>query len=247
MSHPFLSQELAFYLTPPAPCPYMPGREERKAFTPLNLGTNNPEAVHHLLARNGFRRSQMVSYRPACPNCSACVSVRIPVKDFVYNKRWRRVLARNRDLQRDPARARATQERFALFKTYVGQRHADGGMAAMSFSDFRAMIEATPILTVMIDYYQPREDGDERLIASALTDVLGDGLSLVYSFFDPHAQDRSLGSYVILDHIAIAAQAGLDYVYLGYWVAGSEKMAYKRDFTPLEALVGAEWVRYDPE
>ncbi len=243
MTHPFLQKQLRFFLTAPAPCPYLPGREERKVFT--HLQGPDSEALNDVLTQAGFRRSQTIAYRPACEGCDACQSARIRVTDFVPSASMRRTLARNRDLVAEPVAAVTTREHYALLQRYLDSRHKDGGMADMSFFDTVAMIEETSVNTHMVEYRLPGENNTPgQLLAVALVDGLSDGLSLVYSFFDTDAahKRRSLGSYIILQHIEAARTRHLPYVYLGYWVPGSDKMAYKARFKPLEILQKhADW------
>ncbi|WBU59533.1 arginyltransferase [Paracoccus albus] len=237
-----------FYVTAPQPCPYLHGRAERKLFTALHAG--NAQELNNALSRQGFRRSQNVLYRPSCESCVACMSARIRVADFIPSRTQRRIARRNNDLKRLPTSAWATEEQFELFRRYLDQRHADGGMADMDIFEFAAMIEETSVMTRVIEYRgtipAPNDAGDrdrtaDDLAAVCLTDVLDDGLSLVYSFFDPRLSARSLGTYIILDHIALARESGLPYVYLGYWVPGSRKMDYKSRFAALEIYKGGVW------
>ncbi len=185
----------------------------------------------------------MIAYRPACDGCSACVSVRIVVNDFEPSRGQKRILKRNTDLVRTEVPAEATREQFALLRTYLDARHSGGGMSDMGLFDYVAMVEETPVNTHIVEY-RMRGDGDQgQLKACALTDVLRDGVSMVYSFFHPGEDTRSLGSHMILDHIESARSRGLPYVYLGYWIQGSEKMDYKSKFRPLEALGAEGWAR----
>lgn len=233
-----------FYLTSPAPCPYLPGRAERKVFTHL-IGLRAP-ALNDTLTQSGFRRSQTIAYRPACEQCRACVSVRVKVAGFSLSRGHRRALRRNADLVVESRPARATQEQYALFRRYVGARHADGGMADMSMIDYQMMVEDSHVDTRLIEYrLGPEAPGGDagRLVACCLTDRLGDGLSMVYSFYEPDFEERSLGSFMILDHMARAQGFGLPHLYLGYWVEGSRKMAYKARFLPQERLGQEGWVR----
>lgn len=227
-----------FYVTAPQPCPYLHGRAERKLFTALT-GDNAVE-LNNTLSRQGFRRSQNVLYRPSCDTCVACMSARIRVADFQPSRGQVRVARRNHDLRRATTSAWATEEQFALFRRYLDLRHADGGMADMDVLEFAAMIEETPIRTRVIEYRVP-DAGTTRLAAVCLTDILDDGLSLVYSFYDPAEGRRSLGTHVILDHVELARRAGLPYVYLGYWVPGSRKMEYKAKFAALDIYKGGIW------
>jgi len=234
-----------FYVTAPQPCPYLEGRLERKLFTALQ-GEQAVE-LNDALSKQGFRRSQNVLYRPSCTECSACFSARIRVADFVPTKSQRRADRRNAHLLRRTRAPWATEEQYELFRTYLDDRHADGGMADMDVFEFAAMIEETPIKSRVIEYSTPPEErgGPRKLTAVCLTDVLDDGLSMVYSFFDPELAHDSLGTYVILDHVRLAIEAGLPYVYLGYWVPGSPKMDYKARFTALEIYAGGEWIELD--
>ncbi|MFN3259586.1 MAG: arginyltransferase [Pikeienuella sp.] len=225
-----------FFLTANQPCPYLPGRQERKLFTTLRGA--DARRMNDTLSLRGFRRSQSVAYRPACSECGACLSVRIPVASFEPSRSQRRVLKANRTVERRTCAPWATEEQYELFRAYLGSRHADGGMAEMDICEFAAMIEETTVRTRVIEYHDAEAGG---LIAACLTDVMADGLSMVYSFFRPDLASRSLGVHMILDHVAIARQAGLPYLYLGYWVPGSRKMDYKAKFTPFEYFRGGAW------
>ena len=224
-----------FFLTPGGPCPYLPGRIERKVFA--RLGGNLAQPLSEALTHSGFRRSQSIAYRPACESCSACVSVRIKADQFTASRNQKRILKRSDDLVRAEVQAEATREQFALLRTYLDSRHPGGGMSDMRLFDYVAMVEETPVDTRIIEYRAP----GGALLACALTDRLKDGLSMVYSFFHPGEEARSLGTYMILDHVRAAREAGLPYVYLGYWVRGSQKMDYKVRFAPLEALGQNGW------
>ncbi|WP_395821347.1 arginyltransferase [Devosia sp.] len=231
------------FLTAAMPCPYLPGRQERKLFT--HLTGRRATTLHHLLSDNGFRRSQNLIYRPACDGCAACQSVRIVAGEFEVSPRYRRVLKANSDISVEVCPPRATAEQFALFKRYLEARHAGGGMTQMSFVDYEYMVEDTPVQTILVEYRINSLPG-RPLVALALTDVMPDGLSMVYSFFDPALKARGLGNLLILDHISQVKLAGLSYVYLGYWVKDSPKMAYKGRFHPLEVQRGPlGWRRLD--
>ena len=236
-----------FYVTSPAPCPYLPGREERKVFA--ELGGANAETMHDALSRIGFRRSQTVAYRPSCANCQACLSVRVVAAEFQPSTTQRRLVRRNADLVSAECRPWATPEQFELLQRYLAARHPGGGMAAMDEMDFADMVEHTPIDTMMVEYREPGTDGTPgKLVGVCLTDRQGDGLSMIYSFYEPdHAGRAGLGNYIILDHIARAHAAGLPYVYLGYWVEGSARMQYKIRYRPLERLGPDGWVRFSAQ
>ena len=228
-----------FYVTAPQPCPYLDGRMERKLFT--SLQGEYAEKLNDALSKQGFRRSQNVLYRPSCSECSACFSARIRVADFAPSKSQRRTLRRNAGMEREATSPWATEEQYALFRAYLDSRHSEGGMADMDIFEFAAMIEETPIRSRVIEYARADAEGEKQLTAVCLTDVLDDGLSMVYSFYDPDRAGDSLGTYVILDHIRIAREAGLPYVYLGYWVPGSPKMGYKANFAALEVYSDGRW------
>lgn len=237
-----------FYLTAPSPCPYLPGHEERKVFTHL-VGDRAP-ALNDALTQGGFRRSQNIAYRPACEGCRACVSVRVVAGEFALKRSWARIRKANSDIIGNEVAPSPTSEQYSLFRRYLDARHPDGGMADMSVLDYAMMVEDTHVATTMIEYRFRGPDtaingrGQGPLIATALTDVLGDGLSMVYSFFDPSYADRSLGTFMILEHIMRARKLGLPYVYLGYWVSGSTKMDYKAKFQPQERLGPRGWERF---
>lgn len=240
MTQHFPTRQLRFFLTAPAPCPYLPDRLERKVFAHLPL--SDGATVNDSLTQVGFRRSQNIAYRPACETCSACVSARIPASDYQFSRSERKILNRNVDLERNLVEAEATMEQFDLLRRYLSARHADGGMAEMGWPDFVAMVEDTAARTHMIEYRQPSGDnGPGDLIGCALVDLMSDGLSLVYSFYEPDMPKRSLGSLIILDHLQQASLTNLPYVYLGYWVRGSEKMNYKVRFSPIELLRPQGW------
>ena len=223
------------FLTAPMPCPYLPGKQERKLFT--HLTGRRAASLHALLSDNGFRRSQNLIYRPACEGCAACQSVRILAREFEVTARYRRILKLNADIEVAVRQPRATAEQFALFKRYLDARHTGGGMTAMNFVDYEYMVEDTPVQSILVEY-RLTSHPDEPLVAVALTDVMPNGLSMVYSFYEPSLAHRGLGNQLILDHVQQVKSAGLDYVYLGYWVKDSPKMAYKRLFAPLEVQNG---------
>jgi len=238
-----------FYLTSPSACPYLFGKEERKVFTHI-VGKRARE-LNDILTQGGFRRSQTIAYRPACENCRACVSVRVVVDDFRPTASMTRVVKRNRDLVGTLVPNRPSSEQYSLFRRYLEARHGDGGMVDMTVLDYSMMIEDSHVETRLVEYRRRGPDtaingrGHGEVIGVSLTDVLADGLSMVYSFFDPEAADRSLGTFMILDHIAQAKTLGLSYLYLGYWVEGSRKMDYKARFLPQERLQPQGWERVE--
>ena len=244
MTKPFPTKNLRFFLTAPSPCPYLPGRKERKVFTALD--GLDAGALHDALTNSGFRRSQNIAYRPSCDACDACISARVPVEQFTFTRRWRKIMLRNADFTRSLRPAQATEEQFRLLRRYLRSRHADGGMADMTFTDYAAMVEESAVSTHIVEYRHSAGPDRGALAAAALVDALGDGLSMVSSFFHPGQTRRSLGVYTILDHIQQARAAGYGYLYLGYWIPGSHKMHDKSEFRPLELLLGGEWRPYEP-
>ncbi|WP_077148142.1 arginyltransferase [Sphingopyxis sp. KK2] len=244
MSAPFRFPR--FFVTSPAPCPYLEGKTERKVFT--ELSGHSAGELNDALGRIGFRRSQSVAYRPSCSECTACVSVRVCTAEFTPNNSQKRNLRRNGDIVATACKPWATEEQYALLRSYLGSRHPNGGMADMDEQDFADMVEQTPVDSYLIEYREPSVDGVRgRLIGCCLTDRQSDGLSMIYSFFDAsHPMREGLGTYIILDHAQRAAAAGLPYVYLGYWIEGSTRMAYKARFRPLEKLGPDGWSRFEP-
>ena len=237
MTRPLSAKQLPFFLTAPSPCPYLPGRMERKVFTKLDL-VDGP-GLNDTLTHAGFRRSQSILYRPACERCSACKSARIVAGEFKPSRTQRRIMNRNADLLRMARPSEATPEQFALLSRYLDARHGEGDMAGMDFFDFAGMVEDGAQRTEMVEY----RDAQGVLVAAVLIDRLADGFSLVYSFFDPDLDRRSLGAFMILDHVARANEEALPYAYLGYWVHGSAKMDYKARYKPLEILDASGWRR----
>jgi leucyl-tRNA---protein transferase len=238
-----------FYLTAPSPCPYLPGKDERKVFTHI-VGKRARE-MNEILTQGGFRRSQTIAYRPACEACRACVSVRVIVNEFQPSANLRRVLKANRDIVGAAAPNRPSSDQYSLFRRYLDNRHAQGGMVDMTVLDYAMMVEDSHVETRIVEYRRRGPDtaingrGQGEVLAVCLTDVLSDGLSMVYSFYDPEEAHRSLGTFMILDHIARVRAAGLPYLYLGYWVDGSPKMDYKARFMPQERLMPQGWLRVD--
>jgi leucyl-tRNA---protein transferase len=226
-----------FFRSGPMPCPYLPGRVERKLFTRLTAPCASE--VNSTLSRAGFRRSHDIVYRPVCPGCSACVPVRIPVTDFQPGRSMRRILKANTDLSVAEVPAIATHEQFRLFHSYQMSRHGDSDMARMSLGDYSAMVDEGRAETCLFEVRDPHD----RLVGAILTDRLRDGLSAVYSFFDADQDKRSLGTFMILSLVNQSLVEGLPHVYLGYWIRSSRKMAYKARFQPLEALGPDGWFR----
>lgn len=233
-----------FFVTAPSPCPYLPGKTERKVFAELK-GDDAP-AMAEALGRIGFRRSQNVVYRPSCDGCNACISVRVPTARFQPGRSQKKLLAAHADLDVHACEPWATEEQWRLLRRYLSVRHPDGGMASMDAHDFADMVEQSPVDTVMVEYREPGVDGRlGRLVGCCLTDKQADGLSMIYSFYEPDGTREGMGNFIILDHITRAAGAGLPYVYLGYWIESCNRMAYKTKFRPVEALIGGQWRELD--
>ncbi|HKF72608.1 MAG TPA: arginyltransferase [Stellaceae bacterium] len=232
---PVASALRPFYRTASLPCPYLDGKTERKLIT--EISGHDSYAFYNELSRAGFRRSHHLAYRPACAGCAACLPVRVNVEKFEISRSLRRTMIANRDLAPRLMPARATTEQYRVFSRYQRSRHAESDMASMTYGDYRAMVEDSPVMTVMQEHRKP----DGTLVAACLADLLDDGLSAVYSFYDPAESARSPGTAVILALIAEARKRALPYVYLGYWIGASRKMAYKTRFRPLEALTSQGW------
>ncbi|HHG90000.1 MAG TPA: arginyltransferase [Devosia sp.] len=245
-----VTEKAQFFVTAPSPCPYLEGKQERKVFTHLN--GRRAASIHQLLSQHGFRRSQNLVYRPACDECAECKSARVVCSEFVLRKRHRRLIRRNADLSAAVVEPVARSEHYNLFMRYLNSRHENGSMTEMSFADFECMVQDTPVDTILVEYRLRPETADksgevaDKLVAVALCDVMADGYSMVYSFFDPDLDARGLGNFMVLDHIARAQREGFAFVYLGYWVANSPKMHYKSGFKPLEVqALPAGWQRLD--
>lgn len=226
---------LAFFATSPQPCPYLPDRFERRLVT--DLSRRDAVAVHDALSKAGFRRSHTLAYTPICNGCAACVPVRVDVRRFSPDRAHRRVLARNADLQLFDVPASATKEQYALFTAYQKMRHNHGDMAKMGYHDYQLLIEQTTVDTVIVEF----RDQAHILRAVCIVDRICDGLSAVYSFFDPNLGRRSLGTYIILSLINKSLQDNLNYLYLGFWIAETTKMSYKSRFRPLEGFTNSGW------
>ncbi len=230
-----LPPSVNFFVTHPQPCPYLERKMERRLLVRCEEETQVAE-VHNYLTQQGFRRAQNTLYRPSCANCQACLPLRIRVNDFVPSKSQKRTLKRSDHLSARIVAPLATAELYQLFREYILVRHNDGSMADMTEKDFIEWLEDTVVQTVLTEF---RDAGE--LVAVCMNDVLKDGLSMVYSFFSPAQSRQSLGLFMILDQIRHASSLGLSYLYLGYWVPNSPKMAYKSRFSGLEIYTGNQW------
>ena len=230
---------LIFVRTMPMSCPYITGQVERRLVT--DISTVRGRKSHDLLANAGFRRTQHISYKPACPNCNACKPIRVRVRDFTWKTSFRRIKNRNRDLIGEWKEAKVTKEQFKLFQTYQDSRHNGGDMGLMDFVDFGEMVEHSPIETKLLEY---RKASSGELVAVMLVDIQNNGFSAVYSFFDDREPNRSLGTFLVLSLISEASVDGLDYIYLGYCIENSPKMSYKTRFSPAEILTSGGWITH---
>jgi len=228
-----------FFATPPVACPYVPGRAERKLV--VELVGNGSALFYDDLSRAGFRRSHRFAYRPACRGCASCVPVRIAVNDFSHTRSTRRIRNANLGITGRLLAPRATPEQFRLFAAYQRSRHSDSDMASMTYSDYRGMLEDTPVRSAVAEF----RDACGSLVAASLIDLLDDGVSAVYSFYDPQQPKRSLGTWSILWLVEQCRRQGQLYVYLGYWIADSPKMAYKARFPALEQLTDGAWTAFE--
>ncbi len=225
-----------FFATALLPCPYLPGRIERRVVTEL-VG-RDVDRLHDVLSAAGFRRSHGVAYAPACPDCEACIPVRVAAGDFLRSRNQARIIRANKDLRVSIATAEASQEQYELFADYQKSRHAAGDMAKMDFFDYQTLIEDTPIKTFIAEF---RSNEDDTLVAACLVDRVEDGYSAVYSFFAPELSKCSLGSFMILWLIEKAKSEGLPHVYLGFWIRDCRKMSYKIGYQPLEGYNRGIW------
>jgi arginine-tRNA-protein transferase len=240
MKHEAVPNVRHFFATAPLPCPYLPGRTERRLVT--ELSGRHAGALHDVLSQAGFRRSHSLAYVPVCRDCSACAAVRVCVEGFRPGRGLRRIAARNADLTAARVGAVGTEEQYLLFSAYQHDRHGDGEMARMSFYDYQTLIEDTPVDTHLLELREP----GGRLVGVCLTDTMSDGLSAVYSFFHPGMPRRSLGSLIILSLIDEARALSLPHVYLGFWIDGCQKMSYKTRFRPLETYTPEGWKPLEP-
>ena len=226
-----------FVYTQPMPCPYIDHKMERRLVT--DISTTRGKKYHNILAEAGFRRSQHISYKPACPSCNACKPIRVVAKTFTRTKSQKRIYNRNQDLVTEYLTPVATPELFELFQNYQMLRHSGGEMALMDYADFRGMLETSPINTFIKTY---RLKISRELVGVVLLDEQRDGYSAVYSFFNCLQPERSMGTFIILDLIEDLIDNNLNYLYLGYWIDKSRKMSYKANFRPAEVLTSTNWV-----
>ncbi len=237
-----------FFMTNAGPCPYLPGKTERKVFT--ELSGEHASELNDALGRIGFRRSQNVAYRPSCADCTACVSVRIVASEFKPNATQRRLIKRNSDLLVTACKPWSTAEQFALLQRYLTNRHPTGGMTEMDEVDFADMVEQSPVDTFVIEYRERGTAGRPgKLVGACLTDRQGDGLSMIYSFFDPDPRATAWALAATSSSTMCCAPSVRACLMCisAIGVEGSERMGYKVRYRPIERLGRAGWERFEPE
>jgi len=228
------TRHLQLYLTTESPCSYFDERVSRNLVPDPQLRLNMP--IYNQLIQHGFRRSGTHCYRPHCKDCRACIACRIPVEKFRSNRSQKRCSRANQHLKLTAVSADFSEEYFALYRRYLDSRHTDGSMTDPTEDDFKQFLYCRWSDTQFLEF---RLAG--RLVAVAVTDIVSDGVSAVYSFFEPEMVKNSLGTYCVLKQIDYARELGLDYVYLGYWIEDHPKMHYKCNFKPLQLYQDEQW------
>lgn len=233
------SEVVRLFQTLPHACGYFAERTSQNLV--IDPASPHLPQIYEAALTRGYRRAGGHVYHPRCPRCRACVPARIPVDRFRPSRAQKRCATRNADVETRLQPAGFTDERFALYQRYLTMRHRGGGMDDPEPDDFNRFLFTSWSPTGFLEL---RLDG--RLLAAAVTDVTARGLSAVYTFYDPDEGDRGLGTYAILRQIELARERGISHLYLGYWIAGHQKMDYKARFRPLEVLEGSEWKEFEP-
>ncbi len=231
---------LQFYLTAPYPCSYLPGQSARSQVATPGFMIDTP--VYSELVQRGFRRSGTFTYRPRCDTCQACVPARIAVADFRPNRTQRRALQRHANLEASLHELEDHEEYFELYQRYQAARHLEGDAEQDSREQYRNFLLQSHVDTALVAF---REDGVLRMVS--IIDVLADGLSSVYTFYDPDVAQASYGTYNVLWQLDLCREMKLPYLYLGYWIKDCRKMSYKAKFQPLQGLVQGVWQNLPPE
>lgn len=231
--------DLRFFTTPSHDCSYIDGKKAVTLFVDPAAEIDTPTYTE--LSAVGFRRSGTHLYRPYCESCSACIPVRIPVANFVHQRRQRRITRRNDDVRIALKEARFSEEHYVLYARYINERHQDGDMFPPSPEQFRSFLVDGRPEAVFVEM----RDAEDRLLAIAVVDRLEDSLSAIYTFFDPDCGRRSLGVFAVLSLISMARDLHLPYLYLGYWIKQCQKMSYKTDYQPIELFIDNRWLPLD--
>lgn len=231
---PTQTESIAYYLSPPQACAYLPNQQAVMATIDPRIPLK--QDLYSRLAQLGFRRSGSQAYRPQCPNCQACIPLRVIAADFRPNRSQRRCWQHNKDLKITAAANHFDKRHFALYRRYLHQQHRDGGMDQLNESDYLSFLTSPGIHTRFFEFHS-----DNKLLAVAVTDQLNDGLSAVYTFYDPDYSKRSLGVFTLLWQIEHCRQIGLEYLYLGFWISACRKMSYKNHYLPCQILTPEGW------
>jgi arginine-tRNA-protein transferase len=232
-------QRIPLLLSMPQPCSYLENQASSSAF--VDPDCEMDMALYSQLIRAGFRRSGRLVYRPHCPECQQCLSLRVPVQAFEERRRQRRIRQVNADVRLVSCNARLQADHYALYQRYTASRHAGGSMADSTPDEYMDFLSADWSETLFVEMRE-----GERLLGVAVTDQVADGLSAVYTFFEPDLPQRSLGTFAVLSQISMARQLGLPYLYLGYWIRDCDKMAYKADFRPMQLFSDGRWRDFGP-
>lgn len=226
--------KINFFASAPEPCSYLDNKKSISAFA--NPYIDMDMQTYNTLIEHGFRRSGGYVYRPHCNNCQACVSVRVPTKNYQFSKSEKRLLKKNSNISVQCVHDKFKMEHFDLYKRYLKSRHSDSSMSNPSKSDYHRFLICDWSETQFIEYRL-----NKVLIGVAVTDLVEDGLSALYTFYDPDHANKSIGHFSVLQQIKLAQERHLNYLYLGYWIENCQKMAYKKRYKPLEVFIDEHW------